>query len=96
MVGYDYKTGKPDNQTVYKYISILSTLKVLLQLEDVLVTVYICICSSTQVISVCLIISIKEIFLGIMNFSVIFFIQIILHHDDFGVSSLLGDKGKET
>ena len=66
IVSYDYKAGKPDS---VKYIPILSTLKVLLQHEDLPGTVYVQQHSS----------DLKVNFLEVMNFSVIFFMQFKLH-----------------
>ena len=78
IVGYDYKTGKPDCLQIYSNTFNIKQLKVLVlqgctRKHDCAYT------AATQVIWICLIISIKVSFLEIMNFSVLFFLQFKLY-----------------
>ena len=89
------------NQTVYKYIPVLSTFKQLnVLLQQGCTRKHHCVyTASTQVISICLIISRKVSFFrnNELFSNILLSVQIILYHDDFQLqlSNPLGNKIKK-
>ena len=92
VVGFDHEKGKPDS---VQYVLILSTLKVLLQHEDVLGHVYDenhtnCQGNAMTNYSQGSLFRKNKVLATVPNC-----LEIILYHDDFGVSNPLGNKLKK-
>ena len=97
IVSYDYKTGKPNCLQIYSNTFDIKQLKVLLQQWWCTRKHHCVYTATTQMISVCLIISIKVSFFwnNELFSNILLAVQIIPYRDDLQVSNPLGNKIKK-